>query len=169
MEDDFGFIKSWGILYDHLFTNIFSPFIGLGGGNYASIGAERAADAGLENLMSIVFDKELGGMNSAFLLRYNNLTCTIAEYGIIGTLLFIYILNLILLNIIKYKKYINISSKEKLLISLFISSLSIVLFTDIFTTKGWTMSILLYPLMIIPAYCYNRIRFIEDNKFYLSN
>ncbi|MGN6292814.1 MAG: hypothetical protein ACTHMV_08735 [Chitinophagaceae bacterium] len=151
--ENIGPTLAWPIAFNEIKKSGFDFFFGVGAGQYGWIAASRSVAAGNASVHSKLFEFEFNldnENNSGFLFRTNTWSSLLAEYGIIGFVLFLVSLVLIVKGVKSYK---TTDRLERNLKAAFYSLLALVVLQGFFTPySNWSSSALTFPMMYLAAH-----------------
>ena len=154
-----GPVVAWPIAFNEIINSPVASLIGVGSGQYGWIAAGREVTEGRGSVHSNQFDIEFSienTNNAGFLFRTNTWSSLLAEYGIVGFLIFLFLIMLIVKGV---KRAIPQNRVEANLRIAFFAIIGLVLFQGLFTPySNWSESVLMFPAMFIASYFFHPIR-----------
>jgi hypothetical protein len=158
-----GPVMAWPIAFNEIKGSASNFFCGVGPGQYGWIAASRDVEQGKGSVHSRQFEFEFSNdnvNNSGFLFRTNTWSSLLAEYGLIGFVVFITALLLIIKGVKDYK------AKDRFEVNVrmaFYVVVMLVIYQGFFTPySNWSMSALMFPAMFFAAYLHNRPRIVAE-------
>lgn len=158
MYDTFGIenigpVMAWPMAFHEIQESMSARFLGLGAGEYGWIAASRNVMEGKGSVHARLFEFEFSldnENNAGYLFRTNTWSSLLAEYGIVGFVIFIAILTLVIAGVQRYKTADRFESNLKFA---FYFIMLIVIYQGFFTPySNWSVSVLMFPAMYIAAY-----------------
>jgi hypothetical protein len=151
--ENIGPVKAWPMAVHEIEESSYSFLFGLGSGEYGWIAASRNVVEGKGSVHSKLFEFEFSNENlnnAGYLFRTNTWSSLLAEYGLLGFLIFIWAL----LSVIKgVRQYRTPDRLEGNLMFAFYFILIIVIYQGLFTPySNWSESVLMFPAMYLAAY-----------------
>jgi hypothetical protein len=151
--ENVGPVMAWPMAYHEIQESATSFLFGLGAGEYGWIAAGRKVMEGKGSAHAKLFEFEFSNENvnnAGYLFRTNTWSSLLAEYGLFGFLVFIWIL----LSIIKgVRQYVTYDRLERNLRFAFYFILIIVIYQGFFTPySNWSVSVLMFPAMYLAAF-----------------
>ncbi len=161
--ENIGPVIAWPMAFHEIQESSYSFLFGLGAGEYGWIAASRNVMEGKGSVHSKLFELEfsLDNINNAgYLFRTNTWSSLLAEYGILGFLVFIGVFFLIIQGVWQFETQDRL---ERNLQFAFYFILIIVIYQGFFTPySNWSVSVLMFPAMYLAAF------FVKRNSQYPS-
>jgi hypothetical protein len=155
--ENIGPVVAWPIALEKIGERPAYAFWGVGAGEYGWIAASRKVAEGKGSEHSRMFEFEFSDNNinnAGFLFRSNTWSSLLAEYGIVGFLLFMIALWLIFEGV---WSYVAKSRLEKNLKMVFYLILIMVIFQGFFSPySNWSSATLIFPMMYFAALFHNK-------------
>lgn len=151
--ENIGPVKAWPMAVHEIEESPYSFLFGLGAGEYGWIAASRNVVEGKGSVHSKLFEFEFSNENlnnAGYLFRTNTWSSLLAEYGLFGFFIFIWILLSVVRGVQQYKTPDRLGRNLKFA---FYFILVIVVYQGFFTPySNWSESVLMFPIMYLAAY-----------------
>ena len=151
--ENIGPVKAWPMAVHEIEESPSSFLFGLGAGEYGWIAASRNVVEGKGSVHSKLFEFEFSNENlnnAGYLFRTNTWSSLLAEYGLFGFFIFIWILLSVVRGVQQYKTPDRLGRNLKFA---FYFILVIVVYQGFFTPySNWSESVLMFPIMYLAAY-----------------
>ena len=151
--ENIGPVIAWPMAFHEIQESTFSLFFGLGAGEYGWIAASRNVMEGKGSVHSKLFEFEFSNENlnnAGYLFRTNTWSSLLAEYGLFGFLIFVWVLFSIIRGV---RQFVTHDRLENNLKFAFYFILIIVIYQGFFTPySNWSVSALMFPAMYLAAY-----------------
>jgi hypothetical protein len=158
-----GPVKAWPIAFNEMKGSVVNFFCGVGPGQYGWIAASRDVAEGKGSVHSRQFEFEFSNdnvNNSGFLFRTNTWSSLLAEYGLIGFVVFIAALLLTIKGVKSYKTEDRLELNVRMA---FYVIIILVIYQGFFTPySNWSMSMLMFPAMFFAAYFHKRPKVVNQ-------
>lgn len=162
--ENVGPVIAWPMALREIQGSSHSLLFGLGAGEYGWIAASRNVMEGKGSVHSKLFELEfsLDNVNNAgYLFRTNTWSSLLAEFGVIGFAIFIWVLFLIVWDVWKFDTQDRL---ERNLRFAFFFILIIVIYQGFFTPfSNWSVPVLMFPAMYLAAYFHKKQMVNEDS------